>query len=188
MQNERQLLQSFCEGDYSSSESLIRQYEDNLYSLCCKLTMKYADADDLYQQTWLRAIQKSHTFSHRSFKNWLYTICINVFRDNYRKYKRRERITNTGLDGDAKDYALTIATDNISAETTAMNNLTKDELIAKINTLPDKHRIPIILYYFEDLDYKESAQALGVPIGTIKSRLNYAKKRLRQEMEKEINV
>lgn len=188
MQNEHQLLQSFCEGDYSSSESLIRQYEDNLYSLCCKLTMKYADADDLYQQTWLRAIQKSHTFSHQSFKNWLYTICINVFRDNYRKYKRREHINDTSLNGDAKDYVLNIATDNVSAESTAIKNLTKHRLMEKINALPNKHRIPIILYYFEDLDYKESAQTLGVPIGTIKSRLNYAKKKLRIEMEKEIHV
>ena len=70
----------------------------------------------------------------------------------------------------------------------AIDNMTKKLLLSKINALPDKHRLPLILYYFVGLDYKESAKVLKVPIGTVKSRLNTAKKMLREDMEKENDV
>ena len=70
MQNEQQLLKSFfSENDSSDNiEPLIRQYEDNLFNLCCRLAKSRQDAEDLYQQTWLRVIQKSHLFTQISLK------------------------------------------------------------------------------------------------------------------------
>ena len=75
-----------------------------------------------------------------------------------------------------------------SAETEAMDSITQNLLMMKVNKLPDKFRLPILFHYFEGLDYNESARMLGLPVGTIKSRLNAAKKKLRMEMENEADV
>lgn len=183
MQDEQQLKNFLCTGDYSSVESFIRAHEDSLYSLCRRLAGCRQDADDLYQQTWLKAIQKAQTYRHKSFRNWLYTICINTFRDQCRRASRREKVTDDQLDAETQEYVIASASDGVSAESIVVENFEKQRLLDMVNRLPDKHRLPVVLYYFEDMDYSECASVLNVPIGTIKSRLNSAKKKLLEEME-----
>jgi RNA polymerase sigma-70 factor (ECF subfamily) len=185
--DEQLLLETFSNGDFTYIDVLICRYEDSLFNLCLKLTKNRHDAEELYQQTWLKAIQKSHTCA-KSMKNWLYTICLNAYRDSYRRSKRESEVIENTLDNETKDYVIAAATDNVSAESEALKKLTGEVLMNRVNSLPDKHRLPIILYYFEGLDYKESAAVLGLPIGTVKSRLNAAKSKLRKEMENELNV
>ncbi len=184
LQDEQKLKNFLCTGDYSSVESLIRAHEDSLYGLCRYLEGNSADADDLYQQTWLKAIQNAQTYKHKSFRNWLYTICINTFRDQRRKANRREKITDDSMDAETKEFAMASATDGVSAENIVIRNFEKRRLLDIVNRLPDKHRLPIVLHYFSDLDYNDCARVLNVPIGTIKSRLNSAKKKLHSEMGK----
>lgn len=184
MQDEQKLKDFLCTGDYSSVESFIRMHENSLYGLCRYLTGNHHDADDLYQQTWLKAIQKAQTYKHKSFRNWLYTICINTYRDQRRKANRREKVTDNSMDAEAKEYAIASASDGVSAESIVIRNFDKQRLLDLVNALPDKHRLPIVLHYFENMDYSECARVLGIPVGTIKSRLNAAKKKLYGEMEK----
>ena len=182
MQDEQQLLKAFANGDYSAMEMLILKYEDSLFNLCLKLTMNRADAEDLYQQMWLKAMQKPGTCK-RSFKNWMYTICLNSYRDSCRRNQTAQRIISSG--NAEAEYALTVAADDESAENAAIKNITRQLLISKVAKLQDKHRVAVILHYFEGLDYKECADILGLPIGTVKSRLNNARKMLRTQMEGE---
>lgn len=188
MTDEYQLLKSFSNGDTSSIDALIAQYEDDLFNLCCKLHHNRADAEDLYQQTWVKVVRNAQTYRNRSFKNWLYTICLNAYRDGWRRDKLRRSISGGFGDEDALEYALESATDNVSAESAAMDNLSQRMLAEKVGLLPEKLRLPVILYYFEDMSYEESARLLGVPVGTIKSRLNAAKQKLRIEMERELDA
>lgn len=184
MQNGQKLKGFLFAGDYDSIEDLIREHEDSLYGLCRRLAGGRGDADDLYQQTWLKAIQNAKSYRQKSFRNWLYTICINTYRDNCRKSRYRERFTNEGMDAQTKEYAIASATDGVSAENVALDNYMMEQLKDNVSRLPDKHRLPVVLHYFEDMDYNECAQALGIPIGTVKSRLSAAKKKLQGEMEK----
>ena len=146
-----------------------------------KLTLNRPDAEDLYQQMWFKAMQNAHTCK-RSFKNWMYTICVNTYKDSYRRSKHKE------ITGEQAEYAMALAVDSVSAETAAIKNLTKQLLVDQINGMKDKHRIVLILHYFEGLDYKECANVLGIPIGTVKSRLNTAKAMLRKQMEDKLHV
>ncbi len=187
MPDEQLLLEAFSNGDFTYIDLLICRYEDSLFNLCLKLTKKRHDAEELYQQTWLKAIQKSHMCT-KSLKNWLYTICLNAYRDSCRHSRRENEIIENTLNDATKDYVIAAATDNVSAENEALSKLTGEMLMNKVSKLPDKHRLPIILYYFEGLDYKQSAAVLGLPIGTVKSRLNAAKSKLRKEMENELNA
>ncbi len=188
MPDEYQLLKSFSNGDTSSIDALIAQYEDDLFNLCCKLNQNRADAEDLYQQTWVKVMRSAPAYRHRSFKNWLYTICLNAYRDGWRRDKRRRSISGGVTNEEMLVYALESATDNVSAESVAMDNLTQRLLAEKVGLLPEKLRLPVILYYFEDMSYEDSAQTLGIPVGTIKSRLNAAKQKLRGEMERELDA
>lgn len=188
MQDERELKDFLISGDYTLAEEVIRTHENSLYNLCCRLVQNRSDADDLYQQTWLKVLQKAQNVQAGSFKNWLYTVCINIYRDQYRKEKRRGKVTADIIDEDAKEYAIISATDGISAENIAIKNHTKNILIEEISRLPEKHRIPVVLFYFEDMDYNECAKVLKIPVGTIKSRLNTAKKMLQKEMKKDLSV
>jgi len=183
-----QRLKSYLLSGEIFDEALIRACEDRLYGLCRKLVRSRSDADDLYQQTWLKALQKADKFRTGSFYNWLCTICINLFRDQYRKTKRWEKITNDKLDAELKDYAISAASDGTSAESEALDNFTRDLLRREIERLPEKHRLPIVLYYYQGFGYEECAQTLKIPVGTVKSRLNAAKKKLQAEMEKSQGV
>jgi len=184
LQTEQQLLRSFSDGDTTAADMLIARYEDRLYNLCFKLTSNRQDAEDLYQQTWLKVLQKSKMFSPKSFQNWLYTICLNGYRDVCRKNVRRSQL----IAEDTDEVLIEIASPSGSAESEAMDSIVQTILMSKIDLLPNKLRLPILLCYFEDLDYREIAQVLRLPIGTVKSRLNAAKKRLRTEMESEADV
>lgn len=174
--------------DFSQIEDLVKQYENMLYNLCYRLTQNLHDAQDLYQQTWLKAISRINFYANKSIKNWLYTICLNLYRDNYRKSKRKEQIISNKFSSEAQEKVMENATDNETAESAALRNISNDLLLSKIEQLSDKLRVPIILFYFDGLDYKAIAEILRVPIGTVKSRLNLAKEKLRREMEKECHV
>ncbi len=187
MHDEKQLLQSFCDGDFSDTDDLVRQYEDKLYNLCIKLTRNRADADDLYQQTWLAAVRKARTFRGPSLLSWLYTICLNAHRDNWRKSQRRAGVLGAMVSAQEREYMLEIATDGVSAEGVALQRYEDMWLGTTIAALPDKHRIPVLLHYFEGLGYEQTAMVLGIPVGTVKSRLSYAKKKLRKEMDNRHN-
>ena len=174
--------------DFSGVENIVEQYENMLYNLCYRLTQNLHDAQDLYQQTWLKAISRLSLYADKSMKNWLYTICLNLYRDNYRRSKRKEQIISIKFSSEAQEKAIENATDNETAENAAIKNIHSEMLLEKIEGLSDKLRVPIILFYFDGLDYKAIAAILRVPIGTVKSRLNLAKEKLRKEMEKEYHV
>ena len=187
LHDEKQLLQSFCDGDFSQTDVLVRQYEDKLYNLCIKLTRNRVDADDLYQQTWCAAVRKAHTFRGQSLQSWLYTICLNAHRDNWRKHTRRAGVEGAMVSAEEREFMLEVATDGVSAEAAVLQRYETMQLGATIAALPDKHRMPVLLHYFEGMGYEQTAAQLGIPVGTVKSRLNYAKKKLRKEMDNRHN-
>ncbi len=184
MQTEHQLMRSFANGDDNAIVLLIVRYEGKLYNLCFKLAMNRHDADDLYQQTWLKVLQKSRSYTQKSFQNWLYTVCLNTYRDLYRKKLRRGKI----IAQDADEVLMKNSSTIDSAESEAMASCKRITLTACIDALPERFRIPILLHYFEGLGYSEVARLLSIPIGTVKSRLNTAKTRLRMEMENRRDV
>jgi RNA polymerase sigma-70 factor (ECF subfamily) len=87
------------------------------------------------------------------------------------------------VSAEEREYMLEAATDGVSAEAAALQRYEDMQLGATIAALPEKHRMPVLLHYFEGLGYEQTAMVLGIPVGTVKSRLSYAKKKLRREMD-----
>jgi len=158
----------------------ISLYGKRLYGLCVKLCGNTVDADDLYQETWLKAYQKIMQYDTvRSFEGWITGICVNTYRDLLRKQKRSP-VYNQFSSTEEKDLLL----ENVAADA----NEDFSDLHAAIDRLPEKMRTTVILHYFHGLDEKKTAEALKVPAGTIKSRLHQAKKLLRKELAYESDL
>ncbi len=147
----------------------IEKYGRRLFGLC--RTLIGADAEDLYQETWLRAITKLDSYDKsRPFEAWITGICVNAYRDEMRRRKRRISYEITA-DADEKDA-------KIDAEASP-DDYKASEIRDAVDRLPKKLREAVILYYYNGLDEAATAAALRIPQGTVKSRLAAARKILK---------
>ncbi len=152
----------------------IREHGRRLYGLCCHLCGNVPDADDLYQETWLKVVKNIARYDpEREFEPWLTRICVNTYRNSLRRAMRSPIFGFS--DGEKQERALMCAP--------APQGEDYSELYEAVECLPEKLRLAVILYYFRDMDIAAAAAALGVPAGTVKSRLNRARRLLREVLD-----
>lgn len=181
------ILNNFILGDTEAVGELVDHHKVDLYNLCYRLTMNRHDSDDLFQQTWVKAVRHSGRFRGGEFKSWLYRICVNQFKDDYRRRKLKRRyFQEEFVENESKEYLLNVVGADCSAEKEYERSCDQELLIQEINALPNKQRVPIVLHYFQQMRYEEIAKILRIPVGTVKSRINTAKKNLRTMLEGEI--
>ncbi len=157
------------------------QYAPQLYSAALRLTRNSADAEDLVQDTYLRAWRSFATFQEgTNLRAWLYRILTNSFINTYRAKQRRP--SEAGLDNIEDLYlykrlgSLDTALGNRSAEDTMFDLFTDDEVKAALEALPENFRLPVLLCDVEGFAYKEIAEILEIPVGTVMSRLHRGRK------------
>ena len=158
-------------------DQYIRQYGKRLYGLCRTLCASSHDADDLYQDTWLKAVKSFDQYDPaRPFEPWLTRICVNTYRSSLRRLARSPIFTGFRT-GEEKEALLNAVP--------ARSQPDYAPLYQAIHGLPEKLRVAVILYYFEDMDIASTAQVLGIPPGTVKSRLNKARTKLKEVLGNE---
>jgi RNA polymerase sigma-70 factor (ECF subfamily) len=158
----------------------IEKHGRRLYGLCRTLCTNPSDADDLYQETWLKACSKIDQYDKvNGFEPWITRICVNTYRDLLRK-KSRILIFDGFKSQEAKDAVM----ENVSA----IENQDYSDIHGAVRRLPEKLRTTVILYYFRDLNIGEAAKALQIPSGTVKSRLSKAKKLLKEMIGDEVEI
>ena len=160
-------------------DQYIRQYGKRLYGLCLSLCANPHDADDLYQETWLRAVKNISQYDPtREFEPWLTRICVNTYRNVLRRLARSPFLdfrTN-----EEKDALLNAIPDTDKPDYSA--------LYTAIDRLPEKYRVAVILFYFQNMDVASTAQVMGIPEGTVKSRLSKARKLLKEVLDDETDL
>ena len=160
-------------------DQYIRQYGKRLYGLCLSLCANTHDADDLYQDTWLRALQSFAQYdASRAFEPWLTKICINTYRNALRRIARSPFVS----------FSSTDEQDTLLQSVPAPEKPDYSALHQAIDTLPDKLRLAVIAFYFQDMDMAATAQALSIPVGTVKSRLSKARKILKEVLHDEPDI
>ena len=163
-------------------EELIDIYKQQIYSLCYKLAKTKEDAEDIFQETWIKVFSSRHQLSCvENYKKWITTICVRAFYDFYRKKKRwKDRVLDLfhKEDGGEIDFADEV---NISEE--FIQKVEAEMIREVIQLLNEKYKTVLVLYYYEQYSYKEMSEILNIPIGTVKYRLNYAKKQMREHLE-----
>lgn len=163
------------------------QFAPQLYSAAYRLTHNQADAEDLVQETLLRAYRGYGNFeAGTNLRAWLYRILNNTFINSYRAKQRR--VDETDLE-DVEDLYLynnrgrfSEALTGRSAEDRLMERITDDEVKSALEALPDTFRMPVYLADIEEFSYKEIAEILEIPIGTVMSRLHRGRKALYKQL------
>jgi len=155
-----------------------------MYSAAYRLTRNAADAEDLVQETFLRAYRGFHQFQEgTNLKAWLYRILTNTFINSYRK-KQREPQTLPA--DEVEDWYLysKMSEEGLepSAEATVLESLPDEDVQEALSSLPDQFRVAVLLADFEGFSYKEIAEITGVPIGTVMSRLHRGRKALERRL------
>jgi RNA polymerase sigma-70 factor (ECF subfamily) len=158
------------------SEQLHR-ISNSLRAFSLKLTGNNSDAEDLYQDTAVRIITNADKYNPgTNFKAWAVTIMRNIFINNYRKKVRRNLI----IDQTPNNYYLNSGDQLV--DNSGETNVTFNELMALVDTLPEDFKVPFMMAY-EGFKYEEIAEELGSPLGTIKSRIFFARKKLQKLYE-----
>ncbi len=163
------------------------EFMPQLYSAALRMTRRPADAEDLVQETYLRAYRGFGGFKEgTNLKAWLYRILTNTFINSYRAKQRRPDETELDEAEDLYLYrrlgGLEAVTMGRSAEDELMDWFTDSEVKAAMEALPEQFRLAVILADIEGFSYKEIAEILDIPIGTVMSRLHRGRKSLQKQL------
>jgi RNA polymerase sigma-70 factor (ECF subfamily) len=159
----------------------------SLYSAALRMTRNAADAEDLVQETYLRGYRGYHRFEEgTNLKAWLHRIQTNAYINDYRKKQRRPDESDLADIEDLYLYrrlgGLEGSRAGRSAEDELLDYFAEDEVKAAVENLPDHYRLPVLLADVEGFAYKEIAQILDIPIGTVMSRLHRGRKQLQKQL------
>jgi RNA polymerase sigma-70 factor (ECF subfamily) len=159
------LVEAARAGDRAAMDRLLRQHYDRIYAVCRRITGSDADAADAAQEALISVVRSIGKFDGRSsFGTWVYRIATNASLDELRRRRRRPLLADQSAHDDAHvpDHHGELRIDQV-ADRMALDTA--------LRALPEDFRVPLVLRDVGDLDYAEIADTLGIPVGTVKSRI-----------------
>jgi len=173
--------------DQANFEQDAMQYARQLYSAAMRMTRNPSDAEDLVQETFLKAYRAYHTFEEgTNLKAWLYRILTNTYINKYRKDTRRPSEVDLGSVEDLYLYRNIGSEESAEAARTTedrvLDGLVESDIKKAVEDLPENFRLPVLLADLEGFSYKEIADILDIPIGTVMSRLHRGRKAMQKSL------
>ena len=175
LQEEVSLLRASLDGDAEAWGEIVSRYKDAVYGLCLGFLRQPADAEDIAQDAFIRAYTNLRRYHlEKRFSTWLFTIASNLCRNRlrYRRYHPVVAPPDQMLGG--RDPAIEVAREDRHSQ-----------IRSGLDKLPYAYRAPLVLRFYNDLSYKEIAEVLSLPEGTVKTRIHRAKVQLKQVLEKD---
>lgn len=185
---EAELLEQCRQGDAAAFGRLVLKYQDRIFNTCWRLCGNQADAEDFTQEAFIRAFQSMGSFAGRSrFSTWLFRIAVNLVL-SARRSKGRRMTQSLDAQSDRRSgdplpsKANRLAAEDPSPEQHAAGREHERIVLQALNKLDDESRSVVVLRDVESFGYEEIAEILGIPTGTVKSRLHRARLALRGEL------
>ncbi len=182
--SDRELVLQSQKGDVQAFEQLVERYHRKIYGLTYNMTSNREDAEDLTQDVFVKAFEALPRFKGKSsFYTWIYRIAVNKT-INYRKKRNRKRALS--LD----QFDQEIKTDDVYHDLTSkgspLRNLSLSELQIKLNealqSLSENHRIVVVMHDMQGIPHEKIAKVVGASVGTVRSRLFYARRQMQAEL------
>ncbi len=182
---EKLLIERCKKGENAAFDQLIRNYEKRVYNLAYRLSGSYDEASDVSLDAFVRVFQAiKHFRGDSNFATWLFRIVTNVYLDRRKRMKNRQHLSlEEYIELEDSVVKRQIEDPSPAPSTIAETNERNAALHKAVASLPDYQRVMIVLYHTEGLSYDEIAEALDLPIGTVKSRLNRARLVLREKLQ-----
>jgi RNA polymerase sigma-70 factor (ECF subfamily) len=171
------LKEKWQSGDVGAFEALYNQYKNLVYKTAFLIAGQKEEAEDILQEVFVSVWKSRDTYDSRKGKitTWLHTITVNHC--NTRQRKKRPAVSL-----EENMPVLSGINSGDDPEQSIMNKQEYETVINTLNTLDAKHRVVLVLRYFNELSYDEIARIAGIPLGTVKSRINTALKYLREQL------
>jgi len=168
------LMHAVQNGDMVAFNKIVDRYKDRLMNVIGRMLSSREEAEDIVQETFVRVYQHRQSFNfEHCFSTWIYTIGLNLARNELRKRKKFKFYDITEMQGHETEFAV---------EMKLTGPLGKI-IGAAIEELPEKYRLALVLRDVEEMPYEEVAKILDVPLGTVKSRVNRARVMLRDKLQ-----
>lgn len=188
--SEQELVASASDGNLDAFNQLMLKYQDIAFRCASSLVSDPASAEDITQESFIKAFQHIDTFRGGSFRPWLLKIVTNTSRDWLRWSSRHPAtpLFPDDKDGEEIESPIWIVDPNASVETTVQRNEESRRLYRMLDELPSPYRSVITLIDIYELDYSEAAQILQIPLGTVKSRLARARMQMKNKLQGNLNL
>jgi RNA polymerase sigma-70 factor (ECF subfamily) len=178
--SDAELLFAFRKGSAAALEELVGRYQGRLHGYLRAMTGSQADADDLFQETWMRVIRNPGSFRGGAFNAWLWRIARNLLVDRLRRRKPVVSLDDTTPEGTS--YAALTPTTEAGPHEEAVSAEIGRRIAAAVDRLPPDQRDVFLLRTQAGLSFAEIAQLRRVPLNTALGRMHYAIQRLRQDL------
>ena len=188
-EREQAVIRQILDGDVNAFEELMAAYEKNVYNLALRTVNDREDAADMAQEAFIKAYQSLSSFRGDSkFSVWLYRIVSNVCLDFLRRRNRRSTVSLSVEDDEGEEAQLDIPDESFSPEAQLERRLTREAVQRGLSGLPPDSRQILLLREIQGLSYEEIARVLDLEVGTVKSRLFRARKKLCAFLLKDGNI
>ena len=184
--SDSELLSRFRDGDEDAFREIVDRYKNSLYAFLRQFLNRHDLVEDVFQETFLQLFASRDSFdTSRPLRPWLFTIAANKAKDALRKWQRTSAVS-IGTIADSQELSFddmlnTVTSDNTLPYEELQRNETADRVGKIIADMPENLREILILAYFQKFSYKQMAEILSIPIGTVKSRLHTAVGRFAKE-------
>lgn len=177
--SDAQLLQSYMNGDEDAFREIVSRYKNSLYAFLRQFLNRTDLVEDVFQETFLQLFSSRRSFDlDRPLRPWLFTIAANKAKDALRKAQRTSAVP-IGTISESQDMSFDEMLDSLGSDNTLpLDELERSETAARVNEvmaqMPETLREILTMAYFSKFSYKQMAEMLSIPIGTVKSRLHTA--------------
>lgn len=169
-----ELMESIQGGDMVAFNAIVDRYKDRLMNVIGRMLSSAEEAEDVIQETFVRVYQHRQSFNfEHCFSTWIYTIALNLARNELRKRKKFKHYDITEMQGNESEFAIEMK----------LPSRLPEVIKSAIATLPEKYKAAFMLRDVQELPYEEVAKILSVPLGTVKSRVNRARMMLRDKLQ-----